>query len=71
MGEFQKLLTDLLNTDDSVNWGWGYQALELIEQKIEEARREFPDVNMINITISRFEIAVLDWFERWFGADET
>lgn len=76
-GELKKLVQSLMKEEDSINWGWGCQAIELISKKVDEAKKEFPfleknillhgDSFKIEDTLEETVKAQERWFKRWFG----
>lgn len=71
-GELKSTILLFLNEEDGENWGWGLTALNLLKDKIDEARRKFPRVERCDDP--EFGRAVRDrrrteWAREWLGVE--
>lgn len=75
LGELEKLIQSLMQTPDYKNWGWGADAILLIMNKIDEAKKDFPyfipkwvDHGEVKYGRKKFyKNDVKKWFKKWFG----
>lgn len=70
MNELVKLIENLKKEKDFVNWGWGCQAIEIIEQKIENMKQDFPIRCIHSDSRTWFYVdskKVMEWYQKYLG----